>query len=164
MITISVTIIRAICREILLFLYKICLGVQQSAPGCSYAFRETLILRYSPSKIFGENRKIASKNKVKIYVFNQDARKTKQIYPSLPIRQLHLLCQCQRGNIINSPTTTQLLQTKIDFCKSNSLFQDKCCLFPNKVYNEVQGSFVVAWARLAGHEAMRESGQFSHEQ
>ena len=35
---------------------------------------------------------------------------------------------------------------------------------PNKVYNEVQGSFVVAWARLAGHEAMRESGQFSHKQ
>ena len=41
--------------------------------------------------------------------------------PSLPIRQLHLLCQCQRGNIINSPTTTQLLQTKIYFCKSNFL-------------------------------------------
>ena len=74
----TVTIIHAICREILLFLYKICLGVQQLALGCSYAFRETLILRYSPSKIFGENRKIASKNKVKIYVFNQDARKTKQ--------------------------------------------------------------------------------------
>ena len=35
--------------------------------------------------------------------------------PSLPIRQLHLLCQCQRGNIINSKTTTQLLQTKIYF-------------------------------------------------
>ena len=145
--TTSVTIIHAICREILLFLYKICLGVQQSAPGSSYAFRETLILRYSPSKIFGENKKIASNNKVKRYVFNQDARKTKQLYPSpsLPTRQLHLLCQCQRGNIINSPTTTQLLQTKIYFCKSNYLFQDKCCLFPNKVYNEVQGSFVVAW-------------------
>ena len=61
----TVTIIHAICREILLFLYKICLGVQQSAPGCSYAFRETLILRYSPSKIFGENEKIASKTKVR---------------------------------------------------------------------------------------------------
>ena len=41
--------------------------VQQSAPGSSYAFRETLILGYSPSKIFGENEKIASKNKVKRY-------------------------------------------------------------------------------------------------
>ena len=68
-----------------LVLYKICLGVQLLALGCSYAFRETLILRYSPSKIFGENEKTASKTKVRDMLSIKMQEKQNNYIPPYPL-------------------------------------------------------------------------------